>query len=82
MILNELPGSISKPDEFKKRDRSGEDCGHEWVSIPKFCGKLVRTGCIKVKQEYQQQIFLCRKIHVTILDVIRLYPIALEYVKF
>ena len=82
MILNELPGSISKPYEFKKRESSGKDFGHEWVSIPKFCGKLVRTGWIKVKQEYQQQLFLCRKIHVTIVDVIRLYPISLEYVKF
>ena len=38
MILNELPGSISKPEEFKKRKMSGENCGNQWVSIPKFYG--------------------------------------------
>ena len=37
MILNELPGIIYSPENFKKRKRSGEDCGHEWVSISKFC---------------------------------------------
>ena len=36
MILNELPGSILKPEEFKKSKRSGEDCGNECVSIPKL----------------------------------------------
>ena len=59
MILNDLPGIISKPGELKRRKRSGEDCGNEWVSIPKFCGKLVGTGWIKVKQEYQQQLCSC-----------------------
>ena len=77
MILNELPGSISNPEEFKKRKRSDEDCGYEWVSIPKFCGKWVGTGWRKVKQEYQQQLCLCEKRHGTIVDVIRLYPTAL-----
>ena len=43
MILNELPGSISKPEEFKKRKSSDEDCGHEWVYITKFYGKWVGT---------------------------------------
>ena len=52
MILNELPGSISNPEYSKKRNRSGEECGHEWVSIPMFHGKWVGTGWRKVKQEY------------------------------
>ena len=44
IILNELHGSISNPEDFKNRNSGGEDCGHEWVSIPKFCGKWVGTG--------------------------------------
>ena len=61
VILNELPGIISNPEEFKKRKRSGKDCGHDWVSIYKLCGKWVGTGWIKVKQEYQQQLGPCGK---------------------
>ena len=61
MILNELPGSISNPEEFKKMKRSGEDCGHEWVSIPKFCGTSVGNVWRKVNQEYQQQLCSCGK---------------------
>ena len=60
MILNELPGSISNPEELKNKNRSGEDCRNEWVSIPMFCEKWVRTGWRKVKQEYQQQLCPCR----------------------
>ena len=44
IILNELPGRISNPEDLIKSKRSGEDCGHEWVSTPKFCGKWVGTG--------------------------------------
>ena len=61
MILNELPGSIYNPEDFKKRKRSGKDCGYDWVSIHKFCGKWVGTVWIKVKQEYQQHLCPCRK---------------------
>ena len=72
MIPNELPGNISNPEEFKKRKRSDEDCG------PKFYGKWVGTGWGKVKQEYQQQLCSCKKKHGTIVDVMRLYPTALD----
>ena len=78
MILKDLPGIIYNPDEFKKRKRRGEDCGHEWVSIPKFCGKWVGTGWRKVKQEYQQQLCLFVKRHGTIVDVISMYPTDLD----
>ena len=61
MILNELPGSISNPEDFKKRKRCGNYFGHERASIPKFCGKWVRTGWRKVKQEYKQQLCSCGK---------------------
>ena len=49
IILNELSGSISNTEEIKNRKKSVKYCGHEWVSIPKFCGKWVGTGLIKVK---------------------------------
>ena len=58
MILNYLPRSIYKLEEFKNRKRIGEDCGHEWVYIPKFCVNWVGTVWIKVNQEYQQQLCL------------------------
>ena len=61
MILNDLPGIISNPEEFKNRKRHGEDCGHEWVSIPKFCRIWVGTRWIKVNKEYQQQLRSCGK---------------------
>ena len=61
MILNELPGSIYKPEDFKKRKRGVEDCGHDWVSIPRFCVKFVVTIWIKVNQEYQKQLCSCGK---------------------
>ena len=61
MILNDTTGSTSNPEEFKNRKRSGKDCGHKWVSIPRFCGKWVWNRWRKVKQEYQQQICLCGK---------------------
>ena len=50
MIINELHGSISNPAEFKNRKRGSKDCGHEWLSIPKFCVKWIGTGWRKVKQ--------------------------------
>ena len=50
MILNDLHGSISNPEELKNRKRVGKDCGNEWVSIPKFCGKWIGTEWRKVKQ--------------------------------
>ena len=31
LILNEMSGSISNPEEFKKRNISGKDFGHDWV---------------------------------------------------
>ena len=52
MIQNELPGRISNPEYFKKRKRGDEECGSEWVSVPKFSGKWVGTGLIKLKQDY------------------------------
>ena len=61
MILNDMHERISKTEELKNSKRSGKDCGCEWVSIPKFCGKWVGTGWRKVNQEYQQQLRLCRK---------------------
>ena len=61
MILNELLGIIYYPEEFKNRKNSGKDFGHEWVSIPTFCGKWFGTGWRKVKQEYQQHICSCGK---------------------
>ena len=36
MILNDLHGNISNPEESKNRKRGDTDCGNEWVSIPKF----------------------------------------------
>ena len=50
MMINYIPIRISNPEEFKKRKRSGEYCGNEWVSIPKFCGKWFGTEWRKVKQ--------------------------------
>ena len=61
MILNNIPVCISNSEEFKKTKRSGDDCGNEWVSIPKFYGKWVGTGWRKVKKEYQEQLCLCEK---------------------
>ena len=34
-----------------------------------------------MKQEYQQQLCLCEKIHATIVDVICLYPTALDVMQ-
>ena len=47
MILNDLSGIISNPEEFKNRKGNGKYCGNDWVSIPKFCVKWVGTGWIK-----------------------------------
>ena len=61
MILNDLLESISNHGEFKNRKRSGQDCGHEQLSIPKFCGKWVGDVWRKVKQEYQKKLCVCGK---------------------
>ena len=50
MLLIEMPVSIYNHEEFKKRKISGNDYGHEWVFIPKFCGKWVVIGLKKVNQ--------------------------------
>ena len=63
MILNDLSVIISNPEESKKRKRSGKDYGHEWIFIPKLCGKWVGTGWRKVNQEYQQQLCSSGKRH-------------------
>ena len=67
MILNEMPGNISNPGQFKKINKSGDYCRREWVSIPKFCGKWVGNGWIKVNQEYQQQMCPCQKNYTELL---------------
>ena len=81
MILNDPTGSISNSEEFKNRKRNGEDCGHKWVSIPKFCVEWVRPGWRKLNQEYQQQLCSCKKRHGPIAYVIRLYPTALDVMQ-